>query len=76
MALIKREKNKETNEYWYSVIAKDFKIADKEGKWVKVNLPLLIKSSAVKTSKDGKTKYIRLNEKFLGRYILVTKDKK
>lgn len=75
MAIVKREKNEKTGEYWYSVISKEFTIS-KDGEWVKVMVPIMVKAKNVKTSKDGKSQYVRINEKNLSRAILITKDVK
>ena len=73
MAIVKREKNEKTGDYWYSVISKKF-IISKDGQWAKAMIPVMVKSSQVKTSKDGKSQYIRINEKNISRAILVAKD--
>lgn len=75
MAIVKREKNEKTGEYWYSVISKEF-TTSKDGEWVKVMVPIMVKAKNVKTSKDGKSRYVRINEKNLSRAILITKDVK
>ena len=75
MAIVKREKNEKTGEDWYSVISKEF-TTSKDGEWVKVMVPIMVKAKNVKTSKDGKSRYVRINEKNLSRAILITKDVK
>ncbi len=75
MAIVKREKNEKTGEYWYTVISKKF-ITSKDGQWAKAMIPVMVKSSQVKTSKDGKSQYIKINEKNWSKAILVSKDVK
>lgn len=75
MAIVKREKNEKTGEYWYTVISKKF-ATSKDGQWAKATVPVMVKATQVKTSKDGKTQYIRINEKNWSKAILVSKDVK
>jgi hypothetical protein len=75
MAIVKKEKNPKTNEWWYTIISKSMKEVG-NGEYIKTSIPVMVKANRIKTSKDGNIKYFSVSAKNFSSVVLCEKDKK